>query len=253
MGKRVAIVTGGADGIGKEIAKSFLMNNFEVAAFDINEANLKANAAEYKKLGNYLPLVTNVVDEENILASVKQVLATLGRIDVLVNNAGGSMAVSQEIEKIAASDWDKVINVNLRSTFLCAKAVVPTMKEKKWGRIINMSSMAGRGRSLFGGTPYAAAKAGIIGFTRQASKELGKYNITINAIAPGLIISGPRISDYWYNKKTEEERNNFLSLTPMGRPGATQDVAGAVLFLSSEGASYITGSVIDVNGGVWVG
>jgi len=253
MEKRVAIVTGGADGLGKELAKSFLLNNYDVVAFDINEVNLKTTAVEFQKLGNYLPLVTNVADEESVTASLRQALDAFGRIDVLVNNAGGSMGVSQEVEKIAANDWDKVINLNLRGTFLCAKAVIPTMKEREYGRIINMSSMAGRGRSLFGGTPYAAAKAGIIGFTRQASKELGKYNITINAVAPGLTLSGPRIIDNWQNKKTEEERNGFLSRTPMGRPGTPQDIAGAVLFLSNEATSYITGAVIDVNGGVWVG
>jgi NAD(P)-dependent dehydrogenase (short-subunit alcohol dehydrogenase family) len=253
MENKVVIVTGGADGIGKEIAKSFLSSHFDVAAFDIYEAHLKSTHSEYQELGNYLPLLTDVTDEENVYASVKQVLAAFGRIDVLVNNAGGSMAVSQEIEEITAQDWDKVIHLNLRSTFLCTKAVLPAMKERRWGRIINMSSMAGRGRSLFGGTPYAAAKAGIIGFTRQASKELGKYHITVNAVAPGLIISGDRIKDYWQNKKTEDERDHFLNSTPMGRPGMPQDVTGAVLFLSREAASYITGAVIDVNGGFWVG
>lgn len=253
MGRRAAIVTGGADGIGKEIAKAFLLNNYDVVAFDIHEANLEATASEYQELGSYMPLLTDVVDEEGIAKSVDQALAAFGRIDILVNNAGGSMAVSQEIEKIAAQDWDRVINLNLRSVFLCTTAVLPTMKESKWGRIINMSSMAGRGRSLFGGTPYAAAKAGIIGFTRQASKELGRYSITINAVAPGLIISGARISDYWHNKRTEQERNEFVSLTSMGRPGTSQDVVGAVLFLSGEGASYITGAVIDVNAGAWLG
>jgi len=251
--KRVALVTGGADGIGKEIVKNFLLNNYDVVVLDINEDSLKAIAAEHEKYGTYIPIMGNVSDEGSVEAAVKKALTRFGRIDVLVNNAGGSMAISQEIEKIPAQDWDKVINLNLRGTFLCTKAVLPAMKEKKWGRIVNMSSMAGRSRSLFGGTPYAAAKAGIIGFTRQASKELGQYNITINAIAPGLIISGARISDYWHNKKTDEERNNFLSMTPMGRPGTPQDVSGIVLFLSSDAASYITGSVIDVNGGVWVG
>jgi 3-oxoacyl-[acyl-carrier protein] reductase len=253
MDQRVAVVTGGADGIGKEISRQLLTNGHVVAALDINEATLNATAAEFKTLGIYLPIQANVSEEDSTVAAIKQVLAAFGRIDVLVNNAGGSMAVSQEIEKIAASDWDKVINVNLRGTFLCTKAVLPTMKQRKWGRIVNLSSMAGRGRSLFGGTPYAAAKAGIIGFTRQGSKELGKYNITLNSVAPGLVISGPRISDYWYNKKTEEERNHFLNLTPMNRPGQPQDIAGVVLFLCSDAASYITGAVIDINGGVWVG
>ncbi len=106
---------------------------------------------------------------------------------------------------------------------------------------------------MFGGTPYSAAKAGIIGFTRQASKELGPYHITINAVAPGFTLSGDRIRDYWMNGKTEKERESFLENVPVNRPGTPDDIAGAVLFLAGEGASYITGAVLDVNGGVWVG
>jgi len=253
MGRRISIVTGGADGIGKEIARTFLKNGYTVAAFDIKEKELTDTAEEFRKLGDYVPHMTNVVDEGQINASVEQVIKRFGRIDILVNNAGGSLAISQEIERIPAEDWDKVINLNLRSTFLCSKAVLPVMKEKKWGRIINMSSMAGRSRSVFGGTPYAAAKAGIIGFTRQGSRELGKYNITMNAVAPGTIISGARIRDYWFNKKTEEERSEFNRANPMGRPGEPQEIAEVVYFLSIDAASYITGAVIDANGGHWVG
>lgn len=250
---KLAIVTGAADGIGKAIARRLLINDYYVAGFDINEESLKTAAEELSSLGRFIPFKTNVNDEKNINDSVKEVIETVGHIEVLVNNAGGSMAISQEIEKIDSDDWDKVINVNLKSTFLCTKAVLPKMKEAKWGRIINMSSMAGRGRSYFGGTPYAAAKAGIIGFTRQGSKELGKYGITMNAVAPGVIISGKRISDYWNYKKTEEERQGFINLTPLARPGSAEEVAEVVKFLCSEGSSYITGAVIDVNGGFWVG
>jgi NAD(P)-dependent dehydrogenase (short-subunit alcohol dehydrogenase family) len=253
MQTKVAIVTGGADGIGKELAKKYLMNHYDVAAFDLNEKTLESAAAEFSQLGNYLPLVTDVVDEVSVTKAVAQVTDCFGRVDVLINNAGGSMAVSQEVDRISAQDWDKVINLNLRGTFLCAKAVIPSMKERRSGRIVNMASVAGRGRSFFGGTPYAAAKAGVIGFTRQVSRELGKYGITINAVAPGVVISGARISDYWHNKKTEEERNTLLSLTPLGRMGVPEDVVEVVYFLTTDGASYITGAVIDVNGGQWVG
>ena len=253
MHKKVAIITGGADGIGKELVRKYLENQYDVAAFDINEKALQSASEEFCKLGTYLPLVTNIVDESSIKASVAQVVERLGHIDVLVNNAGGSMAVSQEVERIPAEDWDKVINLNLRGTFLCAKTVIPIMKEKKSGRIVNMASVAGRGRSFFGGTPYAAAKAGVIGFTRQASRELGQFGITMNAVAPGVVISGARISDYWYNKKTEEDRNSLLRLTPLGRMGVPADIVEVVYFLTSDGGSYITGAVIDVNGGQWVG
>jgi NAD(P)-dependent dehydrogenase (short-subunit alcohol dehydrogenase family) len=253
MESKVAIVTGGADGIGKELARKYLSNQYEVAIFDVSEKALQSTAQEFQRLGNFLPLLTNVADEASVTDSVAQVIRRFSHIDILVNNAGGSMAVSQEVERIAAADWDKVINVNLRGAFLCAKAVIPAMKERKSGRIVNMASVAGRGRSFFGGTPYAAAKAGVIGFTRQASRELGKFGITINAVAPGVVISGARISDYWHNKKTEEERNALLSLTPLGRMGVPADIVEVVYFLTSDGGSYITGAVIDVNGGQWVG
>lgn len=253
MEKKVAVITGGADGIGKELAKKYLQNQFDVVALDINENALRSACEEFTALGNYLPVVANVAEESSVTRAIAQVIERFGRIDVLVNNAGGSMGVSQEVERIAAEDWDKVINVNLRGTFLCTKAVLPTMKEKKSGRIVNMASIAGRGRSFFGGTPYAAAKAGVIGFTRQASRELGKFGITINAVAPGVVISGARISNYWHNKKTEEERQSLLSITPLGRMGVPEDIVEVVFFLTSAGGSYMTGAVIDVNGGQWVG
>lgn len=250
--KKVAIVTGGADGLGKVIAESLIKNQYNVAAFDIKKDSLKNTAEELQAIGTYLPFVTNVVDEEQVNDSVMQVVEKYGRVDVLVNNAGGSLAISQEIEKILLEDWVKVIDLNLKSTFLCTKAVLPVMKKGKWGRIINMSSLAGRSRSVFGGTPYAAAKAGIIGFTRQGSKEVGIHNITINAIAPGTIISGERIRTYW-NNKSQEERDIFIKTNPAGRPGNPHEVAGVVSFLCTEEASYINGAVIDVNGGYWVG
>jgi len=166
MKSRVAVVTSAADGIGKMIDSDFLENGFNVEAFDINETKLNKTAEEFKHLGYFFPICTNVMEEDSVNSSVQKIIVTFGRIDVLVNNVGGSLAISQSIECIDVADWDKVINQNLRSTFLCSKAVVPIMKEHNYGRIINMPSMAGRGRSIFGGAPYTTAKAGIIGFTR---------------------------------------------------------------------------------------
>lgn len=250
---RVAIVTGGADGIGKATSELLLMNGYRVVAFDIAEEKLKSCDSEFSGKGTFLSYVTDVTDEESVNKSVGDVLQHFGRIDVLVNNAGGSMAISQSVELIDVADWDKVIRLNLRSVFLCTKAVVPIMKKQKYGRIISMSSMAGRGRSYFGGTPYATAKAGILGFTRQSSKDLGPYNITINAVAPGIILSGERIKTYWNTKKSQEERDGAIGATSVKRMGESEDVARTVLFLADENSSYITGAVIDVNGGIWVG
>jgi len=252
MKNRTAVITGAADGIGRMIASDFLENGFNVAAFDINDTKLNKTVEEFKHLGDIFPVCTNVMEEDSVNSSVQKVIDTFGRIDVLVNNVGGSLAISQSIEYIDLADWDKVINLNLKGTFLCSKAVIPIMKEHNYGRIINISSMAGRGRSIFGGAPYTTAKAGIIGFTRQLSKDLGPYGITINAIAPGTVLSGERIKHYWENK-TEEDKKKFFDMNPMGRLGIPKDISRAVLFLSNEEASFITGAVIDINGGMWVG
>lgn len=250
MQRRVAIVTGGANGIGKEIVKKFLASDFYVAVYDLYEGKPDNELLANDK---YLMLKVDVTQEQAVMEATVKVIKQFGKIAVLVNNAGGSKAIAKALETISTTEWDSVVNLNLRSTFICSKAVIPSMKEANWGRIVNISSMAGRGRSVFGGTPYSAAKAGILGFTRQASRELGSFNITINAIAPGTILSGERINDYWQNKKTEEERSSFCKMTPLGRPGTPEDVVEAVWFLSSEGAAYITGAVLDINGGYWVG
>ena len=253
MGKRLAVVTGAATGIGKAISQRLLQDNYEVAGLDLNEEELRATEKELAPQGCFFGIRTDVTAENQVIAAMEAIYQKIGHIDALVNNAGGSMGVSQAIELISLEEWDKVINVNLRSTFICAKAVIPYMKKNKWGRIVNISSLAGRSRSYFGGVPYASAKAGIIGFTRQGSKELGPFGITMNAVAPGVVISGERISNYWYNRKTEEERQGFLNLVPVGRTGNNDDVSEVVSFLCSEKNSYITGAVIDVNGGFWVG
>ena len=248
---KTAIVTGGADGIGKEIVLEFLAHDYSVAAFDISEEKLQQISTELAGKP-FIAIKCDVTSEASVAQAFEQTLAAFGRLDVLVNNAGGSLAISQPINEIPVEGWDKVIALNLRSTFLCSKEAVKIMKPQKFGRIVNMSSMAGRSRSVFGGAPYASAKAGIIGFTRQSSKDLGPMGITINAIAPGTVISGDRIASYWANK-TEEDKKRFFDSNPAGRLGTPKDVARAVLFLCDEDASFINGAVLDVNGGMWVG
>ena len=180
-------------------------------------------------------------------------VGTLLKIDVLVNNAGGSFRINGSIETIDAIDWDKVIRLNLRNQFLFIRGVVPTMKERKYGRIICMSSKAGRSRgSGNSGSPYTAAKAGILGLVRQASADLGPFGITVNAVAPGVIMSGERIKNYWA-KRSPEDVAAHLKNIPVNRFGVNEDVAYAVLFLCNERASFINGAVIDINGGAWVG
>ncbi len=251
--KRVALVTGGASGIGKEIVREMLINSYEIGAFDINEEGLKNTADEFKKLGSVLTLVGDAGNEDDVNNAVKMMLKGFGRIDVLVNNAGGSFRINGSLETIEPSDWDKVIRLNLRNQYLFTRAIIPTMKEQKYGRIVCMSSKAGRSRgSGNSGAPYTAAKAGILGLVRQTSNDLGSFGITINAVAPGTILSGERIRSYW-DQRTSEDIEKHLSNVPVRRFGTSEDVAYAVLFLCDERASFITGAVLDVNGGAWVG
>lgn len=252
MKQRTAIVTGAGDGLGKGIAALLLQNGYRMAGFDNRPEPLDACVTEFGA-ASFLPCVVNVLDEDSVNGAVARVAEQFGTIDVLVNNVGGSMGIAKPMEDITLEEFEKVLTLNIRSTFLCCKAVIPEMKKNKHGRIINMSSMAGRSRSVFGGTPYAAAKAAIIGLTRQSSKDLGKHGITINAVAPGTIVASERIRKYWEVNRTEEERKLIVDMALVGRMGDANDVARCVLFLADEGASYITGSVVDVNGGAWVG
>lgn len=249
--QRVAVVSGGADGIGREIVLELLGAGYAVAALDLQQDKLAALSGELQAQA-FIALKCNAIEEASVNDSFGRVMERFGRVDVLVNVVGGSLAISQPIDEIDAADWDKVITLNLRSLFFCSKAAVKLMKTQRYGRIVNMSSMAGRSRSVLGGAPYATAKAGVIGFTRQCSKDLGPMGITINAIAPGTVMSGERIGGFWANKSAEDKKRFFAS-NPAGRLGVPKDVARAVLFLCHEDASYINGAVLDINGGMWVG
>ena len=224
--KRFAVVSGGADGIGKEVVLEFLDAGFAVAAFDINDEKL-AKVSEELKDRDFIGIHCNAIEEESVQKAFSQVMEHYGRVDALANIAG-------------------------RSVFLCTREAVKIMRKQQYGRIVSLSSMAGRSRSVFGGAPYAAAKAGVIGFTRQCSKDMGPIGVTINAVAPGTVMSGDRISGFWANK-SEEDKAFFFKSNPSGRLGVPKDIARTIVFLCHEDASYINGAVIDVNGGMWVG
>lgn len=253
MEKRTAIVTGMADGIGRFITEHLLDTGYSVIGVDNREEPLREASAALSARGEFMPQKTNVLDYDDVHAMAERVFQEKGRIDILVNNVGGSGAISQPMEEIGLEDWCRVLDLNVKSTFLCIHAVVPYMKRAKWGRIVNMSSMAGRSRSYFGGVPYATAKAALIGMVRQGSREMAPFGITINAVAPGVIVASERIRNYWDTKRSEEERTELVKSIPAGRTGTGDDVAAAVAYLVSDGASYVTGSVLDVNGGIWVG
>lgn len=254
MASRVALVMGGSTGIGREISLGLLRQGHRVVAASRSEEKLAGlrEAAASITTGELLTVPADATRSDQVRKLVEDVHQRYGRIDILVNNQGGSMGLNVPLEQLDEDVWSQLLTLNLTSVFLCCKYVVPIMKEARWGRIVNISSIAGRSMSFFGSVGYSSSKAGVIGLTRHASRELAPYNITINVVAPG-VIETDRIRTYWEQRKTEEERQGFLTRVPMGRLGQAREVASAVLYLTSEDASYITGAVIDVNGGVFVG
>lgn len=234
---RVAIVTGAAQGIGREIAERLARAGVNVVVSDINGEKAQSVADNISALG----LKTDVTNEEDVGNMVQNTIKRYGTVDILVNNAG--ILRPTKIDNITKKEWELVLDVNLNGTFLCTKAVLKIMKEKRFGRIINMSSSAGRSVSTLGGAHYTAAKAAVLGFTRAVAKEVASYGITANAICPGLIDTEMVRSDCSPEKiKTYE--NSF----PISRLGTPEEVADIVLFLVAD-ASYITGAAIDINGG----
>jgi len=191
-----------------------------------------------------LALSVDVTRKEQIQEAVGQVLARWGRIDILVNNAGIYEVLP--IEAISEEQWDRVLAVNLKGAFLCCQAVIPTMKRQGSGSIVSMASSAGKSGGTLSGAHYAVSKAGVICLTKQLARELGPHGITANAVAPG------RIDTPMIHLASDEENEAFRLRTPLGRLGTPEDVAGAVVFLVSDEASFITGEIVDVNGGLLI-
>ncbi len=234
---KVAIVTGAAQGMGKTIAEMLVHHGANVVLSDINAEKVQSAAESVKGLG----LKTDVTDEQEVQNMVKCTIEHYGAVDILVNNAG--ILRPTKLDNITKQEWDLVINVNLTSTFLCTKAVLGIMKERKFGRIVNMSSSAGKSVSTLGGAHYTAAKAAVLGLTRATAKEVASYGITANAICPGLIDT-EMVRSQCSNKRIADYENSF----PISRLGTAQEVANLVLFLIAD-APYITGASLDINGG----
>lgn len=242
LSTRVAIVTGSGQGIGREIALMLAESGASVVISDINIATAKEVATEIEaKNGKSIAIPTNVTIAEEVTALVEQTLSAFGHIDILVNNAG--ITRDALLLRMSHADWDQVLATNLKGTFLCTQAVLRHMIKQRWGRIINIASVVGLVGNA-GQANYAAAKAGIIGLTKSTAREVASRNITVNAVAPGFIDTEMtrRLSD---NTKQE-----FLRQIPLGYPGLPKDVAYAVSFLASEEAHYITGQVLNVDGGM---
>lgn len=246
---RIAIVTGSARGVGKACAIALAKEGAKVAINDIDQEAIDKAVEEIKTLGREcIGIVADVSNEEQVKDMVEKVIDEWGRIDILVNNAGGALHTPARLEDVTEKDWDRVINVNLKGTFFCCKAVIPHMIKQDGGRIINMSALAGRWRASLAGVQYTSAKAGVGGLTRHLANEFGPYGIYVNAVAPTITLSGPRVEALW-NTKSEEEKKKILSSIPLRRLGRPEDIANVVVFLASDEASFITGATIDVNGG----
>ncbi|MBI1417039.1 MAG: glucose 1-dehydrogenase [Limimaricola sp.] len=241
-GKQV-IVTGAAHGFGRAIAQGFAARGARVAAFDVNTAGLEETRALCGE-----GCTVHMVDVGNRDA-VQAAVAALPPVDILVNNAGGVRGqVGRPIEEVSAADWQAIFDVNLSGAFFMAQAVAPAMKHKGAGRIVNISSGAGRGISLTGIQAYTSAKAGQIGLTRQLAHELGPFGITVNCVAPGFVRSNPTTERQW-EEMGEDGQARLLGQIAMRRLGTPDDIAHMVMFFASDLAGWITGECIGVDGG----
>jgi 3-oxoacyl-[acyl-carrier protein] reductase len=242
---KTALVTGGNIGIGRAISLALARSGADVAItyFDHDEAA----AQTIRALGCQCPYLrldaTNSAEVNQVFAQAAQELG--GHIDILVNNAG-HLVGRVPIAEMSDEFWHKVINVNMTTVFYCSRAVIPFMNTG-WGRIVNMSSLAGRDGGGAGAAAYSAAKAGVAGLTRALAKEFAAKGITVNALAPGLILGTPFHATF----TKPEIQQKIIASIPVGRAGTPEDVAGAMLYLVSDLASFVTGEIIEINGGVW--
>ncbi|MGB2813910.1 MAG: SDR family NAD(P)-dependent oxidoreductase [Dehalococcoidales bacterium] len=241
---KVALVTGSGSGIGKAIALGLAGEGVDIAVNDVNEQNADGAVAEIQELGSRaMALMASVADEAEVRGMVDRIVAEWGGIDILVNNAGVSNHLL--IEDTEKEEWERVLSVNLGGAFSCSKAVVPSMKQRGGGRIINIISYSGEHMTMIGGVSYTSSKSGIWGLTRQLSFELGPYQITVNGISPGNVVT-PMLKAGTTPERLAEMKK-WYPLRDMPTP---EDVADAAVFLASDRARMITGINLEVDGGI---
>jgi NAD(P)-dependent dehydrogenase (short-subunit alcohol dehydrogenase family) len=244
---KIAVITAAANGIGRATAGIMAREGAVVVCVDNHPERLEAAVTALGAHGR----LCDALDQGQVDAVVDGVVREFGRIDILVNAVGGSTIIprpSATVEEHSLDDWQRVIRFNLDGTFLFTHAVVPVMKRQKSGKIVNLASIAGRGMSLSSGAAYAAAKGGIIAFTRKLSFELGPFGININAIAPSLTLT-ERITPHW-NQRSPEAQAAQIESTPLRRVAEASDQANVICFLASSSADFVTGLTIDVTGGL---
>jgi len=242
---RVAFVTGASQGIGRACALAFAEAGASIAAAARNQEKLTALVSEISSRGGAAEaFVMDVAADDQVKAAMKTAIERFGKIDILVNNAG--IARDQLVMRMKRADWDAVLATNLTGAYLCSQQVVGSMLKQRWGRIINITSVVGQSGQA-GQANYSASKAGLIGLTMALARELGSRNITVNAVAPGFIETAMT------EGLSSELQGSMLKAIPLGRFGSDAEVASAVRFLASDEAAYITGHVLNVNGGMLMG
>jgi 3-oxoacyl-[acyl-carrier protein] reductase len=241
---RVVIVTGAARGIGAVTAEAFGREGARLAVIDIDGAAVEVTAKRLRETGaDVMAFGADVAAPADVRRIVEAIVQRWGRVDVLVNNAGG-FATMRLTEDITDEEWDSILRSNLTSAFVTTRAVLPVMKRQRAGRIVNLSSVVARGGAVRVTSHYAAAKAGVVGFTRNLALEVGPEGITVNAVAPGTTAT-----DRVKALRTPEQTRELAQTIPVRRLGEPSEIADAILFLASDAASFVNGATLDVNGG----
>ncbi len=240
---QVVVVTGASRGIGRAIALVFAQAGARLALVSRTADALEAVAVEVRAVGaEALVLPTDVAVEAEVDQAIDRVVAEWGRVDVLVNNAG--LIDFGPLHEIEPTAWDKVMGANLTGAYLCSRAVAPVMEKNQAGRIVNITSVSAQTGGVSGGVHYTASKGGLTAMTKTLARDLAPHNITVNAISPGQIDADPELL-------TPEQREKVMAMIPLGRLGEPEEIAYAALFLASPMADYITGTTLDVNGGIF--
>jgi 3-oxoacyl-[acyl-carrier protein] reductase len=244
-----AVVTGAARGMGYAIAQALYEEGARVAILDVDDRGVAEAGQRLDKAGRRaIGRKVDVTDRVGVHKLIQEVKSLWGSIDILVNNAGGALNTPYLLEEISEKDWDLVVDVNLKGSFICSQAVIPEMVKQGGGVIVNISALAGHWRASLAGVQYTAAKAGVEGLTRQLAYDWGRHGIRVNAVAPTVTLTGERVQGLW-EAKSEEEKKKVVSAIPLGRLGTMEEVGSVVVFLASKESSYITGITLDVSGG----